>query len=65
LQRIFRRLSENIEDTEKGEVIIAPFDVYLDTTSNAVQPDIVVILTGNKGYSKPEGHFYGAPELYR
>jgi Uma2 family endonuclease len=63
LQTIFRRLSENIDDSKKGEVIIAPFDVYFDSTSNAVQPDIIVILAGNKGYSKPDGHFHGTPDL--
>lgn len=29
---------------EVAKVVIAPFDVYLDEVSNAVQPDIVVIL---------------------
>jgi Uma2 family endonuclease len=63
LQIIFRRLSEAIEDVGNGEVIIAPFDVYLDATSNAVQPDIVVILNSNKGHSIPNGHFHGVPDL--
>jgi len=63
LQTIFRRLSEGIDDPGKGEVIIAPFDVYLDPTSNAVQPDIIVILKDNKGYSKPTGHFHGVPDV--
>lgn len=63
LQTIFRRLSESIEDSGRGEIIIAPFDVYLDSTSNAVQPDISIILKGNNGYSKPNGHFHGAPDI--
>jgi Uma2 family endonuclease len=63
LQTIFRRLSENIEDLKKGEVIVAPFDVYLDITSNAVQPDIIVILDGNPGHSLPDGHFHGVPDI--
>jgi Uma2 family endonuclease len=63
LQIIFRRLSEAVEDVGKGEIIIAPFDVYLDATSNAVQPDIIVILNSNKGHSKPNGHFHGVPDL--
>ena len=63
LQTIFRRLSEAIDDVGKGEVIIAPFDVYLDATSNAVQPDIIVILNSNKGQSKPNGHFHGVPDV--
>ena len=63
LQRIFRRLSEAIEDSGKGEIIIAPFDVYLDATSNAIQPDISVILKGNPGQSNLNGHFHGTPDI--
>ena len=62
LQTIFRRLSESIEDSDKGEIIIAPFDIFLDATSNAVQPDISVILKDNPGQSNPNGHFHGAPD---
>ncbi len=63
MQVIFRRLSEIVEDVDRGEIIIAPFDVYLDETSNAVQPDIVVILKGNKGDLQEDGHFHGVPDL--
>lgn len=63
LQTIFRRLSEAIEDSNLGEIIVAPFDVYLDRSSNAVQPDITVILKGNKGESRPNGHFCGIPDF--
>ena len=63
LQSIFRRLSETIEDHKRGDVIIAPFDVYLDEVANAVQPDIVVILNDNKGNLNPNGHFHGVPDL--
>jgi Uma2 family endonuclease len=63
LQTIFRRLSEHIDDHDKGHVIVAPFDVYLDETSNAVQPDIVVILKTNKNQPEPKGHFHGVPDL--
>lgn len=31
------------EETKAGEVYTAPFDVYLDEHSNAVQPDIVFV----------------------
>ncbi len=62
LQTIFRKLSEEITDKKKGEVIVAPFDVYLDEHANAVQPDIVVILEGTHGLDK-EGHFHGTPDL--
>lgn len=45
------------------KIAIAPFDVYLDETGNAVQPDIVVILNSNKGTLNPKGHFHGVPDL--
>ncbi|HEY5917922.1 MAG TPA: Uma2 family endonuclease [Chryseolinea sp.] len=63
LLTIARRLSEQLDDLGKGQVIIAPFDVYLDETSNAVEPDIVVILKTNKDQPKPKGHFHGVPDL--
>jgi len=63
LQTIFRRLSEHIDDHYRGQVIVAPFDVYLDETSNAVQPDLVVILKANKNQPDPKGHFHGVPDI--
>ena len=63
LLTISRRLSEQIDDLGKGQVIIAPFDVYLDESSNAVQPDIVLILKTNKNQPEPKGHFHGVPDL--
>ncbi len=63
LQTIFRRLSEQIDDHNRGHVIVAPFDIYLDETSNAVEPDIVVILKTNKNQPEPKGHFHGVPDL--
>jgi Uma2 family endonuclease len=62
LQNIFRKLCNEITDKQKGEVIIAPFDVYLDEVGNAVQPDIIVILAGTKGLDN-DGHFHGVPDL--
>lgn len=52
---------KNKVDKKTGRVIISPFDVYLDNTSNAVQPDITVILHANTG--KLQGQFYGVPDL--
>ena len=44
LQRIYRKFAEQIEDLERGEIFVAPIDVYLDEERNAVQPDIVIVL---------------------
>lgn len=46
----------------KGIVVISPFDVKLDQTRNAVQPDIVVILNNNPNQIK-EGRYSGVPDL--
>jgi len=43
---IFRRIANYLENTELGEVYIAPSDVYLDD-ENVVQPDIYFVATDN------------------
>jgi len=53
----------NVLKKSDGRIVIAPFDVYLDETRNAVQPDIVVILNGNKGTLNYHGHFHGVPDI--
>jgi len=63
LQALFRKLSEIVEDSGVGELFVAPFDVYLDENSNAVQPDIVVVLNESKNIIDPNGHIHGVPDL--
>lgn len=63
LKKIARKLDVVVEDNGLGEVIIAPFDVFLDDIENAVQPDIVVLLNGNQGSFTESGHFKGTPDL--
>ena len=63
LQQLLRRLSDLIEDKGKGEVFISPFDVYLDEHSNAVQPDLIVVLADRKEIVDPNGHIHGVPDL--
>lgn len=60
---IFRKLLERIEDTGKGTVFTAPFDVYLDEEQNAVQPDLIVVLKENTGIIDQKGHIHGVPDL--
>lgn len=62
LLKIAFQLNQYLED-KGGDVFVAPFDIYLDETSNAVQPDIVVILKGNKGRLEKNGHFHGSPDV--
>ncbi|MBX2899464.1 MAG: Uma2 family endonuclease [Cyclobacteriaceae bacterium] len=63
LRQLFRVLCDFIIDTNRGEVMISPFDVYLDETSNAVQPDLVVVLKDNLAILNEEGHIHGVPDL--
>lgn len=64
-QRIVTMLSARMalfaEDNSLGEVYVAPFDVYLDEHSNAVQPDIVFVAQENLSIIK--GHIHGVPNL--
>ena len=50
-----------VTDNNLGEVYAAPFDVYLDETSNAVQPDIIFVATENLGIIRH--HIHGVPDL--
>ena len=63
LQKIFRQLAEKISDKEIGEVIIAPFDVFLDEKSNAVQPDITVVLNKSIHIIGEDGSIHGVPDM--
>jgi Uma2 family endonuclease len=64
-QEVLLEISAQLKEQLKksGKIVIAPFDVFLDETSNAVQPDIVVILNSNKGDLNPNGYFHGVPEI--
>ena len=59
---IAKTLAGHVEGRHNGEVIIAPFDVKLDKSRNAVQPDITVILKSNPNQIV-EGRYSGVPDL--
>jgi Uma2 family endonuclease len=63
LNRINNRLYNYFEATGAGEVFTSPLDVYLDETSNAVQPDIIVVLKDNFNIINEQGHIHGTPDL--
>lgn len=63
VQLLNQQLLSHFSTHANGEVIIAPFDVYLDETSNAVQPDITVILEENRQILDENGHIHGVPDL--
>ncbi len=60
---LFLRLGNHIEDKKLGELIVAPFDVYLDEHISAVQPDLLFITNKNKKIIKEDGYAHGAPDL--
>jgi Uma2 family endonuclease len=51
------------KQNKKGKVYAAPIDVYLDETSNAVQPDIVVVLNDQLNIIEQKGHIHGVPAM--
>ena len=63
VQEIFRKLCIEIVDPGIGEVIVAPFDVYLDEAHNAVQPDIIIVLNESRGILDTKGYIHGVPDI--
>lgn len=63
LNEINFQLLQLCRTDNRATIFIAPFDVYLDEKSNAVQPDIVVVLQQNKNIIDPNGHIHGVPDL--
>ncbi|MCY7309779.1 MAG: Uma2 family endonuclease [Chitinophagaceae bacterium] len=60
---LFLKLGNHIEEKALGELIVSPFDVYLDEYISAVQPDLLFIARRNKGILKEDGYAHGAPDL--
>jgi Uma2 family endonuclease len=58
-----RKIADFVDRANIGEVIISPFDVYLEHLLSAVQPDILFISNENKNVLKEDGHIHGAPDL--
>jgi len=65
-QRIIRELafilSSFVKQKKIGEIFFAPYDIYLDEHSNAVQPDIIFIGTRNKDIIKKQ-NVQGVPDM--
>lgn len=51
-----------LEKTQKGIAVAAPVDVYFEGQQSVVQPDLIVILNGNKNIIRKDG-IYGSPEI--
>ncbi len=61
ISRLISKLYSYVEENNLGEVFVAPFDVYLDEKSNAVQPDIIFVLKSNAHII--QSHIHGVPDL--
>ena len=59
--RLFRLMSEFVEEKGLGEVFVSPVDVILSET-NVVQPDVVFVSKERSEIVKEKGVF-GAPDL--
>jgi Uma2 family endonuclease len=66
-QRILRKLSTQFDvfvtDHNLGEIFYAPFDVFLDEKSNAVQPDLLFISNANSKIIDEHQTVHGVPDL--
>ncbi len=62
LGRLFRVLSEYVENNVLGEVYIGPFDVRLSLI-NVIQPDVLFISTNNLRILDNDLNVQGAPDL--
>ncbi len=56
-------LAAFVEKNNLGEVLLSPMDVYLDERSNAVQPDLIIVLSENAGIVDEEGAIHGVPDI--
>lgn len=62
VQELFMAVSNFVKNGNLGEVYIAPFDVFFDEHSNAVQPDILFVTSERLSIIKPDA-VHGTPDL--
>lgn len=63
ITKLISKIHSFLEKTASGITLTAPYDVYLDETSNAVQPDIIVVLNDQEDIINKEGHIHGVPSM--
>lgn len=63
LNKINVQVYNHLEKNNTGIVYMSPLDVYLDEKSNAVQPDLSVVLFEGKANVDEDGYIHGAPDL--
>lgn len=63
LNKINVQVYNHLEKNNTGIVYMSPLDVYLDEKSNAVQPDLSVVLFEGNANVDEDGYIHGAPDL--
>ncbi len=63
LNEINFQLLQYFKEKKNGMVYVSPLDVYLDNTSNAVQPDLIVILKDNSNQVALDKPYHGIPDV--
>ncbi len=61
ISRLLNKMFSYVDEQRSGEVFVAPFDVYLDEHSNAIQPDIIFV--SNTNAHIVQDHIHGVPDL--
>lgn len=63
VSKLIIQIGSYLEESGTGEIFTAPFDVFLDEKSNAVQPDILVVLTESKHIIDESSTIHGVPDF--
>jgi Uma2 family endonuclease len=63
LNKINVQFYNHLAKNNAGIVYVSPLDVYLDEKSNAVQPDLSVVLNEGNARVDENGYINGAPDL--
>ena len=63
VSRLIIQIGSYLEESRTGEIFTAPFDVFLDEKSNAVQPDILVVLNESKHIIDESSTIHGVPDF--
>jgi Uma2 family endonuclease len=60
---LYKQIDAFVSARQLGEVFFSPVDVYFESLTSAVQPDLLFISNANKNILHDDGYIYGAPDL--
>jgi Uma2 family endonuclease len=63
VSKLMIHIGSFIEQNNSGEIFTAPYDVFLDESANAVQPDILFVSAENASIIDEESTIHGVPDL--